>query len=287
MAWSRDQFQRALSTGRVRPRFLPRVGEPIALQRDYFHRLNIMRADMILTVRQFVVPQLEAAAANASHVASTDDLSLDADIGDDVDKARRRFDAAWPRERMVRIVDSIAKEIPKFNARNLNKVFNTALGTDVQIVGGESWVAHAVAEFTAENIALIRSIPSEFFSDLEKRLTRAVADGMSWQDLAELIEDRYNVTESRARLIAKDQIAKFVGDLNRVRQTDLGITHFRWRTMGDERVRTDETEGAGEGHRERNGAKYLWAAPPNGETPGEPINCRCHAEPVLPEAGEF
>lgn len=284
MAWTREQFAHATRMRRTKPRFLPRVGEPIALYRDYFSRILRVREDMIAAVRLLVVPHLEEVAANASRVATTDELTMDG-IGDWLDKARRRFEAAWSRERLTKLVEPIANAVSKFQAINLNKVLSAALGMSepAPIVGNEPWVRSAVADFTAENVALIRTIPSVFFSDLERLLTRAIADGLDWQDLAEIIETRYNVSTSRAALIAKDQINKFVGDVNRVRQGDLGITSFVWRSMGDERVRTDETEGPDMGHRERNGRTFKWNSPPEGETPGEPINCRCYAEPALPE----
>lgn len=287
MAWTREQLAQALRARRVKVRFLPRVGEPIALYRDYFSGLMRIRESMIAAVRLLVVPRLEEIAAGASRVATTDALTLDG-IGDELDKAKRRFEAAWPRERMAKIVEPIAKEAAKFQARNLNKVLSASLGQNVSldIVGSEPWIQGAVAEFVAENVALIRTIPSVFFSDLERLLTRSIADGARWEELAQIIEDRYGVSTSRARTIAKDQINKLVGDLNRVRQGDLGIDRFIWRSMGDERVRTDMTEGPDMGHRERNGVEYNWNSPPEGETPGEPINCRCYAEPVLPEIEE-
>lgn len=284
MAWTREQYAHALALRRYKVRFLPRVGEPIALYREYLHVFNLIRESMIAAVRLLVVPELEEIAAGASRVATTDELTVDG-IGDFIDRARRRFEAAWSRERMTKAVERVAKEVTKFAARALNKVLSAGLGQrdTLDITGNELWLNTAVAEFTAENVALIRTIPSVFFSDLERLLTRAIADGVPWQDLAQIIEDRYDVSASRARIIAKDQINKFVGDLNRVRQQDLGIDKFIWRTMGDERVRTDETEGPDMGHRERNGRTYNWNSPPEGETPGEPINCRCYAEPVLPE----
>lgn len=287
MAWTREQFLRAMAAVRVRLRVLPRTGEPIALYREYFRRIGLMREDMMQLMREDVVPLLEDATSHASRIATTDGLLDDmwSKIGNALDRVRRKFDELWPRERASRIVEPVAREVVKFNARNLNRTLSSAIGqtTPLEIVGGEEWLKHAVAEFVAENVALIRSIPSEFFSDMEKQLTRAIADGVRWEDLAQMIEDRYGITENRARTIARDQINKFVGDLNRVRQQDLGIERFVWRTMGDERVRTDKTEGPGEGHRERNGVTYEWTSPPNGETPGEPINCRCYGEPVLPE----
>jgi hypothetical protein len=58
-----------------------------------------------------------------------------------------------------------------------------------------------------------------------------------------------------------------------MRQKQLGVTSFVWQTMGDERVRDE--------HAERDGQEYEYDDPPDGELPGEPIMCRCWAEPVL------
>lgn len=204
-------------------------------------------------------------------------------VGDAVDEARAAFAKQWPRQRMEFIVEPMAKDVPKFNANQLNKQLSAAIGekASLDIVGSEAWIASAAAEWTAENVALIKSIPDQFFSDIEKTVTREVADGARWEEIAATLQDRYDVTASRAKLIARDQIGKFNGDLTRVRQADLGITKFIWRTVGDERVRTDETAGENEGHQERNGKTYSWDDPPEGETPGEPIQCRCSAEAVV------
>ncbi len=197
-------------------------------------------------------------------------------VGEAVDEARAAFAKQWPRQRMEFIVEPIAKDLPKFNAGQLNKQLSAAIGEKVSldIVGSEAWVASAAAEWTAENVALIKSIPDQFFSEIEKTITREVADGARWEELAATLQERYDVTASRARLIARDQIGKFNGDLNRVRQTDLGVTHFQWQSMGDERVR--------DSHREYNGKIYAWDDGPDGLTPGEDYQCRCTAIPIIP-----
>jgi SPP1 gp7 family putative phage head morphogenesis protein len=168
-------------------------------------------------------------------------------------------------------VQPVAEELARFHAAQLNAQLRAAVGVDV--VGSEPWLGPAIDEFTAENVALIKSIPTRFFDDLETHLKRELADGARWEQLTALVEERYGVAKSRAELIARDQAGKFFGDLNRVRQTDLGIERFVWRTMRDNRVREE--------HEERDGETYFWKDPPDGETPGEPVLCRCYAEPDL------
>ncbi len=255
---------------------LPKQGEPIAIQRRYFKRLRTrVLEDALALVRTKLVPKLEGFAAEASRVATTD---ANDDLGDIMDEIASEYFQKWTRREFSKVVRSVGDETDRFDATQLNKQFSAALGekATVDVTGGEAWVPKAVDEFTRENVALIRTIPEQFFSDLEKFLAREIADGKRWEEMAVTIQERYDVAESRARVIARDQVSKFNGDLSRVRQRDLGVTRFVWRTVRDERVRSE--------HAERDGQSYEWANPPDGETPGEPIMCRCWAEPDIESA---
>lgn len=261
---------------------LPRAPEPLALQKMYARRIKSrILSDAMELVRELLVPKLEAIAEKASRIATTDSVDFVKDaneeVGDIIDEVSDQFFSKWTRKEFGKVVRTVAQDSEKFQARALNKQLGAALegGTAVDVVGKEPWLAGAIEEFTRENVALIRTIPEQFFSDLEKHIAREVADGARFEELAAIIEERYGVSEERAEFIARDQVAKFQGDLNRVRQTDLGIEKFTWRTVRDERVRSE--------HVERDGEVYLWTEPPDGETPGEPINCRCAAEPYLDE----
>jgi SPP1 gp7 family putative phage head morphogenesis protein len=65
--------------------------------------------------------------------------------------------------------------------------------------------------------------------------------------------------------------------VNHARQRELGVERFVWRTMGDERVRDE--------HDELKGETFSYDDPPeiDGEPtlPGDDVQCRCYAEPVL------
>jgi SPP1 gp7 family putative phage head morphogenesis protein len=292
MGWSKERFQQAAAFRPAKRRPMPRPMEPIGLMNLYLRRINIMRADMAAVVRKHVLPALEEVAANPSRLAQDSaltDIVLDSGkVGDSIDRAQDEFKRRWPRSKMAQVVEPISVDVPKFNANQLNRQLSSLIGDTISldIVGSEAWLASAAQQFVSENVALIKSIPDTFFPDLEKHLTREIADGARFEELASMLEDRYKVTAAQAQRIARDQIGKYNGDLNRVRQVDLGIDSFRWRTMGDERVRTDKDAGAGEGHVERNGKVYSWKSPPNGEQPGEPIQCRCYGEPVLTEEAD-
>jgi SPP1 gp7 family putative phage head morphogenesis protein len=110
-------------------------------------------------------------------------------------------------------------------------------------------------------------------TDIDKIVTRAIASGSPIGDLQGDISERFGVAERHARLIARDQVGKLYGQINQARQTALGIDEFEWATVGDERVRDE--------HEALNGRRFRWDDPPAEGIPGEPIQCRCSAQPVL------
>ena len=283
---TRGLFQNLVAVAHARghkPKRLPRQAEPIAIRARYLRRIKARVLEYAMKlVREQLVPHLEELAANSSGIgAPVADAMSDKELGEILDEIKSDYFDKWTRREFGKVVRPVADEVARFQAGQLNKQLSAAIGERISldIVGNEPWLQAAVDDFVKENVALIKSIPEQFFAELEKTLSRDIADGARWEDLAETIQERYDVSESRAELIARDQVGKFNGDLAKERQTDLGVGAFIWRTMGDERVRTDETAGDDLGHVERNGTTYKWSDPPEGEIPGQPIQCRCYAEP--------
>lgn len=131
----------------------------------------------------------------------------------------------------------------------------------------------AMAAATQANIDLITSIPAQYLEKAQLAVEKNFVDGMRWEDLAKIIEQTGDVTESRAKLIARDQTSKMNGAFNEVRQTSIGIEEYEWQTSGDERVREE--------HAANDTKRFRWDAPPTTGHPGEDINCRCVAIPVF------
>lgn len=130
-----------------------------------------------------------------------------------------------------------------------------------------------LTEWVGQNVALIKTIPTQFLDGVKQDVINAVRLGKRNEEVAALVADRYYVTDRRARVIARDQIGKIYGELNQARQEDIGVKSYIWRTVGDERVRDE--------HADREGEQFDWDSPPEDGHPGEPIQCRCHAEPVI------
>lgn len=172
---------------------------------------------------------------------------------------------------------SIAEDVGDFNAEQLNGQLRSVIGVDV--VGAEPWLEERLSAFAAENASLISSIPERLHDEVAQATIRAVREGQSTDELAGVIEERFGVAEDRAAFIARDQIAGLNGELNKERQTGLGVTQFVWRSSHDARVRPE--------HAEYDGNVYSWDDPPGeGYIPGEDFGCRCVGEMYLEPSDE-
>lgn len=152
----------------------------------------------------------------------------------------------------------------------LQKQVRAALGAD--IFAADPNLEPIFDTFAAENAALIRDVPQKVVNEVALLSTRAVASGTLHKDLADQIQERVAIGQRRARLIARDQVGKLYGQLNVQRQRAMGVEHFIWRTSADRRVRPEHVTLEGRRFPTNEGA-------PGEGLPGEPVLCRCYAEP--------
>lgn len=254
---------------RIRP-----LRQPDALRRKYAKTIRDLLAPVVERVRTALAAQGPGFVEEESK-ARADASGLRLDTASKASKMIRKLAdellAEFTPEKIGPVARKMARETSDFHKTQMATQIRSALAIDVAFT--DPALSAMVDTFTAENVALIRTIPARMFDDVESTLLRDLSKGLRWEEIAPKIEDRFGVTSTRADLIARDQAGKFFGDLNASRQADLGVTRFVWRTARDNRVRVE--------HMEREGVSYEWSDPPEGETPGEPINCRCQAEPDL------
>lgn len=181
-----------------------------------------------------------------------------------------------------------ARKTSTFQRVQLNKQVQAALGADVFVA--DKFLASLVEGFASENAALITGINDRIASEVETVVTRGLQSGTLPGDIADELDQRFAFGEKRARLIARDQIGKLNGQINAARQQELGVTRFIWRTVNDERVRGapgGKYPSADPSHDDLDGKIFEYANPPPSHhdgspgLPGEPIECRCYAEPVF------
>ena len=146
-------------------------------------------------------------------------------------------------------------------------------GLGVDVYRAEPWLVPLQANWTAQNVQLIKSIPEQYLSRVETIVRQGVVSGVSGKELAKQISDASGVTLRRANIIARDQTSKANAQLSEYRMKDLGINRYIWTTSHDERVRPS--------HRALDGKEFSFDKPPSEGNPGQPVLCRCWARPVF------
>jgi uncharacterized protein with gpF-like domain len=130
-----------------------------------------------------------------------------------------------------------------------------------------------------ENVSLIRSIQSEYATEVEGLVMRSVTTGRDLAYLTDQLQERFGVTRRRAKLIAGDQNNKATAQMARARQLALGVTKARWLHVGGgKNPRHSHVEANGKVFDLTKGLKI------DGEYifPGELINCGCVGAPIIP-----
>lgn len=125
------------------------------------------------------------------------------------------------------------------------------------------------------NLKLIKTIPVEHFKSVERILKKTVRTGIRIEEIERQLKLVNRQTAARARIIARDQVGKLNGQINRERQASIGVRSAFWRTVGDERVRDE--------HFELDGERFAIHRGIDNEFPGSPVQCRCWSQPNLEE----
>lgn len=134
----------------------------------------------------------------------------------------------------------------------------------------------------AENVALIKSIPQQYFTAIEGEVMRSVAAGRDLAPLTKFLQEQYGKTHRRAAFIARDQSNKACANLTRTRQIEIGVTTAIWvHSAGGRKPRP--THVAAGARQQRYDITKGWFDPHVEKfiLPGELPNCRCVSRSVI------
>jgi len=239
---------------------------PVGLEREY-QRFAKRLVKALLEAGKEELASLQRLATYST--IKTDGVS--ADIITIMQAVRKRFGSKISDMQMEAEIRRLAKLTDDYNSKQFQAAIRSALQVD--IFQHEPWLQELTNMWVAENVRLIKSIPEQFFGDVEGIVNRGLMDGSLGSEMGDDIKRVYEVTDRRSQLIARDQVGKLNGDLTKYRQTGVGIESYVWSTSKDSRVRPQ--------HSAREGKEYKWIGPPPGGHPGKAIYCRCVALPVI------
>lgn len=141
-------------------------------------------------------------------------------------------------------------------------------------------IGPAMNQFLADQVHLITSLPLEAAQRVQKITVEGVLQSKRVPEIQKQILEIGNVTVSRAKLIARTEVARVSSGLTQVRCEHVGVTHYVWRSSLDGDVRPS--------HKAMNGQVIAWDTAPEVEPgkfyhAGQFPNCRCYPSPIFPD----
>lgn len=252
---------------------------PVGIERQYLRDLLPYLKTIQKSVNEILLPRLPHLFAEFDKTrpnsmqrrdAATDDIiTLIRDIG-------LQIEQSYTPEQIRILAARQGVSVAEYNKRIAQQNLKRVVGFD--LFYAEPYLAGQISSFAFLNADLIGGIAQDSVSKVQRMTFEALASGQRWEslvdDIQKVIDPEDGTNRSRAEFIARDQVSKLNGQLTQVRQQDLGVKRYRWRTAGDDRVR--------DSHREKDGKIFSWDDPPaDTGHPGEDYQCRCYAEPVL------
>lgn len=179
------------------------------------------------------------------------------------------------------MADDIAKRFAAGGIKSTDNSFQASLkdagwAVDFKMTRAMQDVAKAAV---VENVALIRSIPQQYFTDIEGIVMRGYSQGRNLGEITSELQSRYGVTKRRAALIARDQNNKLTAVTTQARRIELGITEAVWQhSHAGKEPRKSHVAADGKKFEIAKGCLI------DGDhiLPGQLINCRCSSKSVLP-----
>lgn len=140
-----------------------------------------------------------------------------------------------------------------------------------------------LASTVAQNVALIRSVPQQYLTNVQGAVMRSVQQGRDLGSLTRYLRHQHGVAKRRAAFISLDQNNKATSALQKARQVELGIEEAIW--MHSHAGREPRpTHVANDGKR-YNVAEGWYDPDPRVRRriwPGELPRCRCTQRAVMP-----
>lgn len=260
----------------------PKQPEPRAIERQYEASLKAYVARLNELIRKILIPQLPDLERQAYHTVPDTAVqradSMPAEYVKLISRVKIQLSSQYTQPELDRIIAKASGATAEFSKAAFKKQMKRVTGLD--LFTSEPWLGNSLGSFMVKNQDLIKSVADDQIKKVNQIVLNGFQNGLRHEAIAEILDEKLDLAEGRASAIARDQVSKLNSELTRLRQSELGIKRYIWSTSLDERVR--------DSHRANEGKVFSWDDPP-AETghPGEDINCRCVALPVVEDLLEF
>ena len=253
----------------------------VGIEREYRRRLNKLVKQMNDSVKWWLSAEYRRNEGKIESIVATD-----ASPAVELQKELRRLFRRWEKvfsEQGKKIAYWLISRV-KWRGQSAMKAALKAAGITVKFTPSRA-EQYMMSSIIQANVALIKTIPQEYFGRVEGAVQRSVQAGRDLFSLTEELDKSYDITRKRAAMIARDQNNKATDGLNRVRDAGLGITEGIW-------VHVPGKKSSRHTHMLMDGKRFNLAEgmydPAVGRYIhcGELVNCNCIYKPIIPTFGE-
>ncbi len=218
-----------------------------------------------------------------------DSQDLNNDVQEEMRKTAEELEQKLASFGVLAFIENIAEMLRKSSVREWKRIIRQTLGIDLaDKYYSKEMYEYIIKRWISENVSMIKSIPNQTLDNMRQIMLDGFMNGRSVKDIQRSIQNQYDVTKSKAAMLARDQISTLNAQLSQMQQKDAGCKKYRWSSSKDSRVR--------DCHRELDGRIFSWDNPPEmyyytkskGKVmtgrkchPGEDFCCRCVPIPIF------
>lgn len=131
----------------------------------------------------------------------------------------------------------------------------------------------------------IKDFSQKQIKDLRSNLEKSVFAGNRVETAKKIIKDSYNVSENKAKFLARQETSLLMTKFKETRYVDAGINYYKWGCVAG-----SANHPVRPAHKALEGKVFRWDDPPVTTGPGEAVrknnpgqdyNCRCFARPLV------
>lgn len=279
------------------PKRIPFWKYPQSVENDYVIYMRKMISSWKDVLKNTILANLERIVSEAYVSRPENSLRVDdwaADLKNIANLFRLQLTENSFTQHSSESARSIFTRVSQANSKEWHKITESVFG--IPLLQTEPWIMNTMQSFVNNNVSLITETKDRVISQVENVITQGVNQGLRHETIKKQLLEGTNLqkgvfkkVETRAELIARDQVAKLNGQLAGLRQAEIGVDRYFWNTSLDERVRPTHSAMEGRLCSWTNASVY---SNDGGETwlsrssiggvelhPGQDYQCRCSASP--------
>ena len=157
-------------------------------------------------------------------------------VGEELEGVRRRYNF-----QIETVADTIASSwvnsVNQYNKDKFMSYMRKVLGIDIGAIVDEA-MKDQLDVMMMESASYIKTIPDYLVGKVAQRVLQHYKGEPMPENrtLRQQIREEFKVSDGRAKVLARDQTSKMNTSISAIRQTNLGIDTYIWKTVEDERV---------------------------------------------------